>query len=38
VVHYGMPFDPIQGQVSVTSAWKPFKRSRLSVPHGTNFC
>jgi len=33
-MHDGMPYDPIQGQVKVTSNWKPLKRSRPSVSHG----
>jgi len=37
VIHDGMPCDPIQCKVKVTSAWKPLRRSQLSVPHGTHF-
>jgi len=38
-MHVGLPSDPIQGldKVKVTSAWKPLKKSRLSVPHRTDF-
>jgi len=37
VMHDRMPYDLIQGQIKVTSNWKPLKRSRLSVPHGSKF-
>jgi len=38
VMHDGMPYDPIQGQGQGHECWKPLKRSRPSVPHGTVFC
>jgi len=38
-MHDGMPYDPIQGQGhNFTSAWKPLKSSRPSIPHGTKYC
>jgi len=33
-MHDGMPYDRTKVKVKVTSAWKPPKRSRPSVPHG----
>jgi len=36
-MHNGMPYDPIQVKVKVTSDWKPLKGSRPSVLHGNNF-
>jgi len=37
LMHDGMPYDPSKVKVKVTSAWKPLKRSRPSVPHWTKF-
>jgi len=37
VTHNGMPYDRSKVKVKVKSAWKPLKRSRPSVPHGTKF-